>query len=525
METKKNSLNPGISQILLFILFAVLALTVLVQSNPGTHLPSRDYGFYVYIGDQITHGKIPYRDAWESKPPAIFYLNAISLWIGRGSRWGVWIIEYVSLFVSIYFSYYTINKLWGIWPALGGAFLWLAGLDITLQGGNFTEEYPIPLHFISIALFLKLIENPKQRIHNILLGAVFSLSFLFRPNNAIAEVAVILTLLVLQFIKRDIKTITIQIFWLTVGALPPILMAGYYFWSQGLLRDLLDASIFYNMTYSSTSISSSSPLTMGFQIFGAIVWVAAAGYIVAGFNLLKGDDLFPVYVMLLIGSPLAVFLSDPPKRNYPHYFINWLPFIALLCGLAIRFLTVRLPAQNKKSFHWELILPGASLLLALSFLFVSGRAAEYQKALDRIARRDLLGIELRSRVATYVENHTEPGDEVLFWGGWPGENFMSHRESPSAYLFYPLFIHSEISTRMNDQFLWDIIIKRPILIVDMGDHQALSINREERAQQIAAGVAWEYPPDNLDEFFIFVEENYYLAAKVGNRFVYRLRQP
>ena len=99
---------------------------------------------------------------------------------------------------------------------------------------------------------------------------------------------------------------------------------------------------------------------------------------------------------------------------------------------------------------------------------------------------------------------------------------MSNRESPSAYLFYPLYVHSEISERISNQFLQDIITTRPVLIVDMKDNQALSLDPEERVQQIAAGYAWKYPPDNLKEFFRFVEENYYLEAMVGKRTVYRL---
>jgi hypothetical protein len=90
-------------------------------------------------------------------------------------------------------------------------------------------------------------------------------------------------------------------------------------------------------------------------------------------------------------------------------------------------------------------------------------------------------------------------------------------------LFYPLYVPSEISSRMNHQFLQDIITKRPVLIVDIGDHEALSLNSELRAQQIAQGFAWEFPPDSLSAFFQFVEQNYYLEAKVGDRSVYRLR--
>jgi hypothetical protein len=186
-------------------------------------------------------------------------------------------------------------------------------------------------------------------------------------------------------------------------------------------------------------------------------------------------------------------------------------------------LTLRLSRQNKVSPRWQLIPLSATLLLALSFFVASGKAAEYQKALDRMDKRDTLGVEIRTRTAIYVENHTQPGELVLFWAATPGENFMSNRESPSAYLFYPLYVPSEISSRMNDQFLKNIIAKRPVLIVDIGDHEALSIDPVLRAQQIAAGFAWEYPPDNLDAFFEFVKENYYLEARVGDRAIYRLR--
>ncbi len=93
-----------ITRILLAMLLMLLVLIVLVQANPGTRIPGRDYGFYVYIGDQIVHGKLPYRDAWESKPPAIFYVNAVGLWLGRGSRWGVWMIELIALLAAGVFS-------------------------------------------------------------------------------------------------------------------------------------------------------------------------------------------------------------------------------------------------------------------------------------------------------------------------------------------------------------------------------------------------------------------------------------
>ena len=512
-----------ITRILLTMLLMLLVLIVLVQANPGTRIPGRDYGFYVYIGDQIVHGKLPYRDAWESKPPAIFYVNAIGLWIGRGSRWGVWVIELIALLAAAIISFTTIRKLWGIWPALAALTLWLAGLDLTLQGGNLTEEYPLALHFLSIALFIKLVETPNHRLYNMLLGLAFGISFLFRPNNAALEAAISMILLLRQVFHRNIRSMFRQILWLSIGVFIPLLLTIVYFWSQGLLLELFEASLLYNLTYSTTTITSASPFLMGFRTFGWIAWIAAAGYLVALQRALKTRD--PFYLLLLIGWPLVIYLSDPAKRTYTHYFINWVPFLGLFAGLVLHLLIERLPTQIKDSSASTLTALTAALLLVFVFFFASGRAAEYQKAIERISKRESIGSEVRTRTAAYVENHTRPDDLVLFWAAAPGENFMSNRESPSAYLFYPLYVHSDISQRMNDQFLQDIITKRPILIVDTDDHEALSINPEKRAEQIAAGFAWEYPPDNLNEFFKFVEENYYLETRLGDRAVYRLRQP
>jgi len=183
----------GISRkITLAMLAALAALIVLTQTNPGTVIPNRDYGFYSYIGLQVLRGKLPYQDVWESKPPAIFYLNAAALSLGRGYRWGIWLVEFVFLLAAILFSYSLFKKLWGTPSALFGTAIWLIGMSLTLQGGNYTEEYPLPFHFLALTLFLHLIENPKQRLYALILGLLFSISFLFRPNNAVVEAVAIL---------------------------------------------------------------------------------------------------------------------------------------------------------------------------------------------------------------------------------------------------------------------------------------------------------------------------------------------
>jgi len=508
----RNHLQSAI----LALTFTIFALTILTQANPGTELPSRDYGSYIYAAKEIIQGKLLYKDVWDSKPPAIFYINVLALKIGRGSRWGVWLLEYMFLYCSILASYQLIKKLWGVAPALFGMMIWLLGLNHVLQGGNFTEEYPLVFHFISLIIFLKLLENPQERFYYFLLGVMFSLSFLFRPNNAIVEVTTIFVLIMIRVLQRDFRALLISTSMLAAGILIPVLITAGYFWSMGLLPDLLEASILYNFSYGTTQMSSSLPLIGGFQYLNFSAWVALIGYVLLVFRLRKsfGSPTFYILVILLIGSPLAIYLSDPAKRNYGHYFINWLPFIALLSGLAWHVLQSEL-SNLLKDIQFPSTLPFVVALIASGiYFFVNGSGWQYEDAVQRILNGP--SAEVRSPISIYVENHTRPGEYVLFWATLPGENFMSHRNAPYSSLFYPSFVESSISDRLANDFLQDITTTPPVLVVDMGRLEPLSLNPQKRAEQRP------YPPKNLEDVFSFIEKNYYLEAQVKGKNIYRL---
>jgi hypothetical protein len=527
MKATGNIIESPRLFILLTLLFALLALTVLAQANPGTNLPNRDYGFYAYIGKQIAKGQLPYRDVWESKPPAIFYLNAFALRLGRGLRWGVWLVEFGFLFSAIAVSFSLLKKLWGTAPALFGTFAWLWGMDITLEGGNFTEEYPLVFHFLALILLLELIRNPEHRLFNLTLGLLLSISFLFRPNNAVVEVVVILVFAVSLLLRKNFRAFWVSAFWIALGFLIPIGVTSAYFTYHGLFRAMLEASILYNLTYSSAQQTAASPLLVGFEYLDLAAWIGLVGYLllIARIRSYFGTPVFPLFIVLVIGTPAAVFLSDPARRNYGHYFMNWLPFIGVLSAFAFHTFQEKLfppkPASTSPRIPHSTSLPLLSaFFIALAFFILSGRASAYQKALDRLFTPPER--EMRSLVSIYVENHTRPGEYVLFWATHPGENFMSRRDAPHSTLFYPMLVDSEISDRLNDDFFEDLKRNPPVLIVDMGRLAIPSLDPQKREAQIAAGLGLASPPDNLEEVLRFIEENYYLEAVVRGRSVYRL---
>src|SRR5690242_8997710 len=53
-------------------LLLALACVLLVVRLPSLVQPmGADQGLYAYVGDRIRSGALPYRDAWDQKPPAI----------------------------------------------------------------------------------------------------------------------------------------------------------------------------------------------------------------------------------------------------------------------------------------------------------------------------------------------------------------------------------------------------------------------------------------------------------------------
>ena len=69
---------------------ALLVVTFLARSPYGFTVPIRDSGIFLSIGSDILQGKVLYQQTWDNKQPLLYIFNALGLWLGNGSVWGVW---------------------------------------------------------------------------------------------------------------------------------------------------------------------------------------------------------------------------------------------------------------------------------------------------------------------------------------------------------------------------------------------------------------------------------------------------
>jgi hypothetical protein len=507
--------------------WALLALIVIAQANPILKLPGRDNGTYLYLGDQILSGKIPYKDAWESKPPAIFYVNALGLWIGRGSRLGVWLVEFFTVFLAAFLGYSVLRRLWGNQAAIFGSLIWIYGLNRTLERGNLTEEYSLPFSFMALLIFLHAVEKPKLRLPDTMIGVLFAVNFMFRPDNAITSAAIVMTLILMCLIRYDFRLLIYRLGAMAIGALAVVLVPVFYFWQKNVLLEFYNATIGFNITYSNTPIVANvNPLRDGLWYLGASSWIALIGFLLACALLIvsirKDKTIPPINLLIILGLVTVVPLTDPASRSYAHYYMTWLPLIAVSSGYCYSLF------QSKLSAAIALFRDNAvrdnlmALFLTILIFVMSGVGGNYLRAIDRVLADEDLKFGRRSIISRYVNNHTAPSELVFFWGGFPGENFMSRRDSPTPYLYYPLYLESSLSDEINKAFLNDLLSHHPVLIVDMGYQRALSFDPATRTAQLASGVELPHLPKNLYTVYDFIEENYFLEATVDGKKVYRL---
>jgi len=495
-------------------------LIVGVLANPSLSYPGRDSGIFLYIGALILKGKIPYRDVWENKGPLIFYLNALALWSSGGSRWGVWLLEFIFLFAASWLAYLLLKRMTNSTAALVGTFVFITAAGNTLQGGNFSEEYALPFSFAALFLFLQSQEAPRNKLYPLLIGVTLGFNILLRPNNIGAQAAIAGAYFIEALASKQYKILMARAALFLTGAALVLAPAALYFESLHALTEMWNVVIVFNAQYSAGG-GAARLLDGALGAAQAIgfFWMAlaVAGYVLAARIFFQDKELrFSLrgkfFLVLWLGLPLEAALSALSGKNYPHYFMGWALYVGLWSGFATQILL----ARWKEAQRFLYPLAAALMLISVSIHFGAWRSyfenprAEYKDAL-----------------AEYVQTHTAPNETVLVWGFRPIINFVAQRESPAAYLPYPLsHVNTPLARRWADEFYESLTAAPPALIVNMiepADFERIpDLNAEVRKAQ---KIKWKEVvlAHNYKDALAFIAARYAYETSINGYDIYRLQ--
>src|SRR5690606_1563133 len=187
--------------------------------------------------------------------PIIFILNYIGVLLSTANFTGVYMIEFLSLFLFFVFTYW-LSKLWlqnyeSLIPLIVEAIV----LVFFLEGGNLTEEYALPFIAYSLYVFIKFYKFNKKIVwYEILfLGISFSIVILLRAN--IVSLWVVFCLIILiDFVQnkeyKDLLKVTLLFL---SGVLAVIIPISLYLYSKGALEAGVFQSLVFNFMYLDSS--------------------------------------------------------------------------------------------------------------------------------------------------------------------------------------------------------------------------------------------------------------------------------
>src|SRR6266542_6083957 len=187
------------------LISAIGTFIALLPSNPNNMtLPSRDSGVFLYVGWRFLSGGIPYRDVWDHKPPLIYFVDALGLTLTPASLWGVWFLQIIFIFFTLFLIYKLLDREFGIYAALAGTITLTSGLLTILEKGNVTEEYALVFQALCFWFFISAWKKDFPIRTSFWIGILGGLAFNFKQTTIGIWITYALFLLVIRLLQQKL---------------------------------------------------------------------------------------------------------------------------------------------------------------------------------------------------------------------------------------------------------------------------------------------------------------------------------
>lgn len=422
---KQETIFEYVRRVGTLILFAILAFIFLVESplHPWVGRDSyTDSSVFQCIGMMMHRGYMPYRDSFDHKGPVLYLLNYLGQSIS--SMRGVWVIEYIFMFVNFTFIYKIARLVTGRVQAILTLLTATALLGKYFTGGNLTEEYAMPMISISIYIFLDYFYNHKTNfLRLILCGATFSIVLLLRPNMVSLWVVCCIAISFQCLRESNGKDFAFFTFYFLLGTsliLVPILIwliendSFTAFWAD---------YIQFNLTYSQNTLADKIQVLFAF-LQEPLLCIS----IILTLYFSKVDTSHRrLWITYLCCFLLSLFTASMAAVNQGHYCMVLVPVTAFPFAYLLKYCT--LSKQDSYSFFAVLVLLYSTLVIPTWAEFCSLTASNYNN-------RDSTNYSqtLRS-VDSIVKKYTSADDAISVYGNWDMVYVYCERPHATKYSY------------------------------------------------------------------------------------------
>jgi 4-amino-4-deoxy-L-arabinose transferase-like glycosyltransferase len=511
------------------LFWGLFAALLLVRVPTVAQPAGADQGLYAYVGQRILAGEMPYRDAWDQKPPAIHYTYAL--------MYAIWphdaIVPATDLLVAAltaWLIYVLGRRLGGPGAGMLAAVLFLVYTNPTLSrlgGVRIQAQCEVFIALLATA-GLAVIHRTRGTRGMVLAGVLFGIAFFYKYNAGIYLIVGMLA--TLAWSEARVREAMPRLLAL-VGGFAVVFVIGLLWFARGhALRDLYDATIGYNLFYSGETYANRLEMLTYLVTFpvqrarvDALWFLGGLG---AAWLLLRARQTPATLVLALWVGAACVSIAVNGSRGLPQYFLQ--AGAALALAAAVAFTQV-----------WHRLTPIGRVAIVVVLTVCAWRVTGLEKAVDYTAYdlRYLMGVGGMTReqylsrfgerasddkysalavreLAQHLDIGVPTQERILLFGFSPGALVQSHRISATRFFWSRPVIVGFNNGKPGygvEGLLQELSRTRPVEVV---------LQRRD----------WEYGPDSAT-FFLgdprlldWLRENYEPAGELGNFLLYR-RKP
>jgi hypothetical protein len=466
MKIADAYLSPNNGRAIWFAILVALLFSAAARI-PQMGIPfDRDEGSYAYASNVIDRGGLPFRDAFDDKPPAIYYIYNLSFRLFGHNIRAPRIMALLFVAAACVFTFLFVFRIGSsYWAGIlsAGLLAWASSSPAYAGFGANTEIFMLP--FIAAAT-LCLIGDGYSKRRYFLCGLLYGFAVIVKQIALPIALFSFVCIGIYQF--RNIKRLISMASAFFVGLLLPFALFTIWFSVKGAFESYWAGFYVYNRSYATTlalrKIWRNFFASMKFILsLDPGTWLAACLGLMALW-------LFPIKMhprLLLIASLAGSFAGIAIGGYFfPHYFLILLPFFAMAAGVGGAALGGRGTANFGKWLVTILLI--GSISIGVRFSLKSN-----DEKLGVVYGDDLFSRTLT--VGRFLGSCADKDSTVFILGSEPQILFYSGLQASSRfYLSYPLMQPSPLRRAFRDELISSTKINPPDYLIRVNYPGSLS---------------------------------------------------
>lgn len=503
----------------------------------------RDQGIYAMVADAVLRGEMPYRDAWDFKPPGIFLVYALSRALFGPSQVGIRILEVAGL-AAMCAALVRLGERFLQSRAAGflaAALAVVAHAQLEFWHTAQPESFGGMLTVFALLPTARRDDQPSPRPPALFFaGVLFGIAALMKPPLAGGGAVLALWLAHREWQsapgsprKQRLLAAARPALWIAAGGATPILLCALWFLARGALGDLYQVLFVFTPHYTRLGWAGS---TLGGMVYwGFAEWLMAYSSAVSigllcalGFGADAREKRWLSLFLGIIAIHLVGVIMQAKYFPY-HYGATW-PLTAMVAAFGYEKLRRRLEPRGRL---------GAALFGAALIASCLGRSATkdteesfFKRCMKRIAIArggfsdryaldrlhtvaDVNAADNRA-VADLLRDKTPPDRPVFVWGFEPAIYDLAGRRPATRFLY-----------NVPQRVQWSKAPMREVLLRDLARNppSAVVVEHNDLIPMVtgdavdSAGVLFDFW-----DFYVFLQK-YRLEKTIADMDVYVEKEP